>query len=317
MHFMRVSTSLWGRSAVSDVVYLSPSRLATYADCARKYDHKYEQRVETPDETTLYLNQGLAYHETIEVVCNETEPDDEPEQIHARAMATFEETWADHIDPADYASQSHQEFQRAENRAALDTFFDPNGGDGIEHARSSVETERWVKFERNGRGLHGKVDNILKTEDELHLIDYKRNLRDVISSGTATRLEDHRNGDDHEPKRVKNAFQTATYIEGIKQSPLYEDGMTVRFSFYGLMNQGSFVSRPDGYEVSARGYPRETTGIYDEYNDMIWSLIEEAHDGITSDVYDPKPFDLINDEACPDCDYSDACAEYIAERVSR
>lgn len=302
---------------MSDVTYLSPSRLATYAACPRQFDYDYVQDIDAPDETRLYLNQGLAYHETIEAVCTATEPEDDATTIHARAMEAFAAKWQEHLDPDEYASRAHQEFQRAENRAAVAAFFDPEDGDGIEHARRSVATEHWLDCTHDGLGLHGKADNILRTDDGLHVIDYKRTLRDVITSYTATVLEDHLSGDGHDPSRVRNAFQTATYIEGVKESDLYEAGMTVRFSFYGLMNNRSFESTPDGYEVSARGYPRETTEIYEEYYDTIWTLIERAHTGIQDAVYDPAPFELITEEACPDCAYKEMCADYLVEAVRR
>jgi len=294
---------------------LSPSRLATYATCPRQYDYSYVQDVNAPDRTELYLNQGTIYHETIEDVCDTTERDDDPVTIHDRAMDIFDAKWAEHSTADDYESTAHQEYQYAENRAGINAFFDPDGGDGIDHARQSVTTECWVECERNGRALHGKADNVLRTEDGLHVIDYKRKTRGMLSSGTAEYLGDHLDGNGHEPKRVRNAFQTATYIEGVKNEPFYEDGMEVRFSFYGLLNDTSFESTPVGYEVSARGWSRETTEIYDEHYDTIWALICDAHDGITNEGYDPAPFDIITEEACPDCEYREMCADRLTTEV--
>jgi len=296
---------------------LSPSRLATYATCPRLYDYRYVQDVNTPDRTELYLNQGTIYHETIEDVCDATASDDEPGVISDRAMRIFDGKWDEHSTPDDYESGAHQEYQRVENRAAIESFFDPDGGDGIEHARRSLATECWVECEVDGRELHGKADNVIRTNDGLHIFDYKRNTRGALSSGTAEYLGEHLDGEAHEPKRVRNAFQTAAYIEGVKNEPFYEDGMEVRFSFYGLLNSTSFESTPDGYEVSARGYPRETTEIYEEHQATIWALIRDAHDGITSAAFEPEPFDLINEEACPDCDYREMCADRLSPEVQR
>ncbi len=301
----------------NDVVYLSPSRLATYADCQRKFDHQYVTDVSTPDQTRLYLNQGLAYHEAIEAVCEATDPGDDADVIHQRAMTAFDEAWDAHLEPAEYESRAHQAYQRAENRAAIEAFFDPDDGDGIRHARQSIATEKWLESAHGELGLHGYADNILRTEDGLHVIDYKRNVHGVLTSYTAKYLAEHLNGDAHEPGRVKNAFQTATYLEGVKQSGLYEDGMNVRFSFYGLLHDTDVESTPDGYEVSVRGRARETTSVYDEHYDTIWSLIETAHRGITDESYSPDPFEPINEEACPDCDYQAMCPEYLAEEVRR
>jgi putative RecB family exonuclease len=318
---MHGSISLPGGFAVSntddDVVHLSPSRLATYADCKRKFDHDYVKDVSTPDQNRLYLNQGLAYHETIEAVCEATDPDDDAEVVHRRAMNVFDEKWNAYLDPNEYESRAHQAYQRAENRAAIDAFFDPDDGDGIRHARQSVATEKWLEAVHDGIGLHGYADNILRTDDGLHIIDYKRGLSGIITSYTAQYLAEHLAGETHEPGRVKNAFQTATYIEGVKQSDLYEEWMDVRFSFYALFYDTTAESTPDGFDISVRGRPRETTGVYDEYYETIWDLIETAHDGITTGDYEPVPFELINEEACPDCDYQEMCPEYLAEEVRR
>ena len=302
---------------MSDVTYLSPSRLATYLDCQRKFDYKYVQEISTPDKSRLYLNQGQVYHQTIEDVCEASDPDDDAVVIHRRAMETFTEKWAEHADPDEYESLAHQEYQREENRAAVAAFFDPDDGDGIEHARRSVATEKWVECVRDGYGLHGKADNVLRTEDGLHLIDYKRTVDGIITSYTAKYLEEHLRGETYETARVKNALQTATYIEGIKQSDLYEDGMEIRFTFYGLLHYREFDSSPDGYEISVRSHTRETTDVYEDYHETIWELIRTAHDGITDGHHNPDPFDLINEEACPECDYREMCPEYISVEVRR
>lgn len=319
MHSVRVSTSQTGGFVVTDVTFLSPSRLATYADCQRKYDHKYEQEIKTPDKTRLYLNQGHVYHETIEAVCEATAPSDDPAVIRARAMEIFPEKWNEHLEADEYASRAHQKYQRAENETAIESFFDPEDGDGIDHARRSIATEKWVECVHEGLGLHGKVDTVLydESENELHLIDYKRTVGGVLGHWSGDRLVEHLNSEAHESQRVKNAFQTAAYLEGVKQSDLHEDGMSVRFSFYGLLHEREFEATPKGYNVSVSGKPRETTKAYEEYYDAIWTLIERAHRGITDAEYTPSPASLIQDEACPDCDYRAMCPEYLTEEVQR
>ena len=124
---------------------LSPSRLANYATCPRLYDHRYVQDVNAPDRTELYLNQGTIYHETIEEVCEATDPNNASEVIHDRAMQVFEAKWNEHSTRDDYESDAHQAYQRAENRAAIEAFFDPDGGVGITHARKSIATECCVR----------------------------------------------------------------------------------------------------------------------------------------------------------------------------
>jgi putative RecB family exonuclease len=302
---------------VSDIVSLSPTRLATYATCPRQYEHKYVLDVSSPDETKLYLYQGKAYHEMIELVCEATDRNDDPETIYQRAVDVFDDTWEKHIDPNEYASKAHQEYQRRETLAGIKSFFDPDDGDGIEHARKSVVTEKRINCEHEGVGLHGYTDNVLRDGDTLHLIDYKRNVKGVLGSWSADRLQEHLNEEAHEAQRVKNAFQTAAYIEGIKASSLYEPGMSVRFSFYGLLHGTDVTSTPTGYSISASGRERETTEAYEEYYDTIWDLIRAAHEGITTETFAPEPFDHIQAEACDDCDYQSMCADYIATEIQQ
>lgn len=302
---------------MTDVTYLSPSRLAAYATCPRQYEYRYDQEIQSIDRTERYLNQGRAYHETIEAVCDATDPDDAADEIYARALDAFDECWTRHFDPDEYASLAHADYQRAENLAGIRAFFDPDSGDGIEHARQSIATETWVECTRGDVGLRGLADNILRTADGLHVVDYKRNLRGVITENTAERLVDHLEGDAHEAKRVKNTFQTAAYLEGVTNSEFYEPGMSVRFSFYGLLNHTSIESTPDGYKISARGYGRETTEIYADHEDTIWQLIETAHHGITSRDFTPDPFALLREEACPDCDYREMCPDWLGAEVER
>lgn len=314
---MRVSISPKGGFVVTDVTYLSPSRLATYVDCSRKYDYKYEQAIESFERSQLYLNQGIAYHDTIEAVCESASRNDDAEEIYNHAMIVFDEKWEQHSDRKDYASRAHEQYQRDENRAGIETFFDPDGGDGIDHARQSIATEEWLEYEQDGLGLHGRADNILRTDDGLHVIDYKRNLRNVISANTASVLQEHFAGSEYDPKRVKNTFQTATYVEGVKDSGLYEDGMTIQFSFYGLLNRTTHQGTPDGYTVSARGYPREMTEIYDEHYDIIWELIRQAHNGITENRFVPEYLELMIEKACSDCTYREMCPERLAQEVQQ
>jgi putative RecB family exonuclease len=253
----------------------------------------------------------------IERVCDATDRDDDSTEIFERAMDVFDETWSKHIDPDDYASKAHQEYQRRETLAGIKSFFNPEDGDGIEHAQHSVTTEKRIQCERDGIGLHGYTDNVLRDGDTLHLIDYKRNVRGVLGHWSADRLEDHLNEEAHESQRVKNAFQTAAYTEGIKSSSLYEPGMSVRFSFYGLLHKTDVTSTSTGYNVTASGRERETTEAYEEYYDTIWDLIRAAHEGITTETFAPDPFDLIQAEACDDCDYQSMCTEYLATEVQQ
>lgn len=301
--------------------HLSPTELAEYESCPRKHDYSYVQDIETPDTTRLYLNQGLTYHQTIEDVCERTAKGDDGDTIQRRALDIFDEKWNENLEPDEYESQAHQRYQYRENREAVREFFDPEDGDGIKHARQSVATEAWLETEHDGIGLHGKADNIVLENDEdgesLHIIDYKRNVKGVLTEWTGGRLVEHLEGESYEAKRVKNAFQTATYIEGVKESDLYEEGTPVRFSFYGLIHDSDVTSTADGYGISVESRSRETTNVYEEYQDTIWSLIERAYEGIVAGDHEPEPFELIREEACSDCDYRTMCADYLSAEVKR
>jgi putative RecB family exonuclease len=263
------------------------------------------------------MNQGLTYHQTIEEVCEATEESDDASTISRRASEIFDEKWDEHLEPDEYESRAHQRYQYEENRAAIESFFDPKGGDGIEHARRSIATEIWIETERDGVGIHGKADNVLRDGDELHLIDYKRNVGGVLGSWSGDRLVEHLEREAYEAGRVKNAFQTAAYTEGVKETDLYKEGMKVRFSFYGLLHSTDVESTPEGYSISVKSNRRETTEVYDEYKDTVWSLIRRAYEGITSGDHEPEPFDLINEEACPDCEYRNMCTDYLGQEVQR
>lgn len=294
---------------------VSPSSLTAYVYCPRKYEFEKAQRIQTIDDTKRYLQQGLAMHETIERTCRDTATGDEAAVVHDRMVEHFPTAWAEEVEESAFASAAQLEYYRRMARAGLEAFFDPEGGAGIEHARQSVVVETRLTCERHGVPLEGYTDNVLRTDDGLHVIDYKRNLNGMLTSGTAERLEQHLNGEEHEPGRVKNAMQVATYTEGIKETEHFEPGMEVRFSFYGLLNHTDVESGPDGYSVSTRGYPREMTAIYEDYYETIWDLIQTAYKGIQTERFEPEPRTLIFEEGCGECEYRAMCPDYLGEEV--
>ena len=299
----------------SEVDRVSPSSLAAYAYCPRNYEFGKAQRVETIDDTKRYLQQGRAMHTTIERTCRDTAPGDEAEIIQERMMEHFPDAWDEEVVDSEFASAAQHTYYRRLARAGLEALFDSEDGAGIEHARQSVAVETRLTCDRNGVPLKGYADNVLQTDDGLHVIDYKRSMNEMLTSRTAERLEQHLNGEEHEPSRVKNAMQVATYIEGVKETEHFEPGMDVQFSFYGLLNHTDVESGPDGYSASARGYPREMTAIYDDYYETIWDLIESAYNGIREGRFEPEPRALIFEEGCEDCSYRTMCPDYLGEEV--
>lgn len=294
---------------------VSPSRLGTYTTCPRYYEFKYDQDIETADRTKRYLQQGLAMHETIERVSETVDRTMSSDVIHDTALAAFPEAWDEHVDPTEFESNAQCEYFRRQAMAGIDAYFDPDGGDGIDHARRSVAVETRLSTRYLGIPVAGYADQILETDTGLQILDYKRNLRGMLRSSTADRLEGHLQQEEHEPGRVKNAIQAAVYIEGVKETGFFEPGMDVQFSFYGLLWKDEFQSGPDGYSVTARGKELEITDIYEEHHDTIWKLIEESADGIAKERYTPEPWELIRENSCDDCDYKGMCPEYITTEV--
>lgn len=295
--------------------HVSPSQLAKHAYCPRCYDFAYAQQVRTPDSSKRYLQQGSILHKTIARTCDAVRESAEAEEIGRIANEIFSDVWAEVADRDEYSSNAHYEYHQQLTQKGIEAFFEPDGGDGIEHARQSVAVEESLQCVHQDVPLYGYTDNILRTDDTVHLIDYKRNLNGIISSGTADRLKQHLDGEAHEASRVKNAIQAAAYIEGIKETEYYESGMDVRFSFYGLLNKTEMLESPDGYSVSARGWGREITDVYADHYVTIWELISKAYTGIQNGDYDPEPWEFIYEEACEGCDYRQMCPDYLSQEV--
>lgn len=294
---------------------LSPSRLATYATCPRQYEYDKVWEVETPEESRRYLDRGLAYHAAIEEVCNMVRSADQAftdDEIHRLALEAVKREWSERAKRSEYQSDAQFEYDRALTVSAIDSFFE---SDGVTHARNSVGTEVTVTCERGDRSLKGRVDNIVRTDDGLHIYDYKGSFNGIISTYSAESIPAHRAGEEYIADKLKSLFQAAIYIEGAKTLDVYDPGMDVRFSFYGLLSKKSREGHPDGLQVSASGYPREVTDIYGEYRDDIWALIEASYDGIVAERFAPERFDQIREHACDNCEFQAMCGDYLNAEV--
>ena len=302
-------------SNVDDVFSLSPSRLGVYADCPRRYQYENVWEVGSSEETRRYLDRGSALHGAIEDTCDAVAEESEltDAEIQQAALDAIDERWNEHADRGEYASEAHYRYDRRLCVAAIEDYFD---GDGIEHARNSIATEEWLECQREGVALHGRADNIVKTDDGLRIIDYKSNLRGIISSSSEDAVETHSNGENHNPQRVKSTFQAATYIEGVKEHPEYEPGMDVEFTYYGLLSKTETEGAVDDIQVSARGWGRDIGEIYDANYDEIWALIGEYYDAIEAGDYVPDSIALQKEHTCDDCTYRAMCPDYLAGEVS-
>lgn len=293
---------------------VSPSHLAVYAVCPRQYFFDKIWSVEAPERSRRYLDRGLAYHGAIEETCN-TVKDNEgmsDADIVDTARAAIEDRWEQEIDREEYASQAQYEYDRELTVSAVVNYFE---SDGAEHARRSIGTERWLTCDYNGVRLHGRVDNIVRTDDGLEIIDYKGSLNNIVSGSSADQIEEHRNQEDHCGDILKSVFQAAAYTEGVKETAEYEPGMDIEFTYYGVMHDKDRQPGLDGIRVSANGNDRQVGWIYEAYHDQIWALIDDCYEGICTEDHEAEPWELIQEHACSECDYQQMCPDYLGQEV--
>ena len=295
---------------------LSQSRIATYAKCQRLYEFRYDWDVTVPDQTERYFERGNVLHNTIEDTCKQVaaEPTLTDEDIRELALNNIDHYWDNHMDRSEYYSDAEFKEDYMATRARIEAFFDT--GPGYYHVRDSIETEKHVTFERNGQQYHGYIDNIVRTDDGLLLVDYKTS--GIKPPFTREYVRGHWE-DDYRPDRIKPAVQAALYIEGVKTTDLYTPEMNLEFEFYELKKyRGREINRtPEDVTVIIEGKKRPVTDGYRDQRDDVWELIEQCADQITTAAYSPEPFEAIFEDTCESCEYRNICPEYIDEEVSR
>lgn len=300
---------------MSDIV-LSQSQIATYARCQRKYEFDYDWDVTVPESTERYLQRGNVLHNTIEDVCNHvtSTPEIADEHIRTLALERVNAYWEEHMDRSEYFSDAEFQEDYLRTRARIEAFFDD--GPGYDHVRNSIATELSVQYEHNGFQFRGYIDNVVRTDDGLLLVDYKTSRIDPPF--TRDYVQAHLD-DGYRPDRVKPAVQAALYTEAIKRTDLYAPEMDVEFVFYELKKRGGreTIRTPDEVTVNIEGNSRSVTDGYHEQYDAVWELIMRCADGITNQEYTPEPFDAIYEQTCQRCEYRQTCPEFLGEEVSR
>lgn len=299
-----------------DEVRLSPSGLASYATCPRQYEYDKEWSVGSPEESRRYLDRGLAYHGAVEDTCEwvgERSDSSGDDEIQAYAREAIERRWERQTDRDEYASDAQYAYDRQVAIAGVDAYF---AGDGLDHARNSVAQEAWLTCDRGDVHLHGRVDNIVATEDGLRIIDYKGSLSGIVSGYTHDLIEAHHAGEEYRPDILKSVFQAAAYIEGAKATEHYEPGMDIEFTFYGLLYSTDRTPDRDGIAVAVEGKSRDVGWIYEAHEETIWSIIENCYDGIANREFAPEPWEAIRENACEDCSYQAMCGDYVGAEVS-
>lgn len=301
---------------VTDTIRRLPSsRLATYGTCPRQYEYDKVWDVDSPEESRRYPHRGLVYHAAIEETCEMVRAataEQSDDDIRQFALETVNAEWNVRTNRSEYHSDAQYAYDQRLTVAAIESFLE---ADGIDHIRNSVATEADVTCDREERYFKGRVDNIVRTDDGLHIYDYKGSFGGIVSWSSADSIPGHRDGEEFIADKFKSLFQAAIYIEGAKQLSVYEPGMDVQFSFYSLLYDKNREGHPDGLRVSVRGRPREVTGIYDEYREDIWALLAECYDGICAERYEPTRFDDIRENVCDDCAYQAMCGDYLNAEV--
>jgi len=320
---------------------LSQSRLGDYARCPRYYEYKQDWQVTTPDDTIRYRRRGTALHGAIEdtwlhlhpAIEADTLAEDDPnpivdpmgelpvteEAVQKYALEAFAARWDEHVPREAYRTDSHHDFDRKACSRAIAAYFGDDGP-GCVHLAEAIGSEAHLAFRHDGLYLHGLLDLIRRTEAGLHVVDFKSSLSGIISTHPywgPKAIEEHRNGESHNPRYMKSLMQAALYRRAARELDVYEEGMEVAFSFYGLRDDVEARPDPDGVVPEVRGQTREMTAFLDDHHDDAWALIHDYASGIRAADFEPEPWDLINDNVCPDCPYREMCPEYLAEEVTR
>lgn len=324
----------------SDPAPLSQSQLGDYVRCPRYYAFGRDWDVATPDETTRYLERGLALHGAIEdtwlwlhpavapdaIAADEPNPIVEPlddlpvteEALTAHAREAFAERWDRHVTQASYRTESHYAFDRMACRAAIEAYFEE--GPGRTHLRQAIGSEVELTFERAGRRFQGKLDLVRQTEDGLHVVDYKSSLSSIISTYRhygRQAIEEHRDGEAHRHRDIKSLMQATIYRRATHELDAHEPGRAVAFSFYGLREDVEYDPSVDGVIPTVEGREREMTAFLNDHEEAAWAFIEEYATGIRNGAYEPQPWELINDTVCEGCPYQEMCPDYLATEVRR
>ena len=90
-----------------ELVSVSPSELATWNDCQRKWHYRYDARIEPIDQSRpAPLASGVAVHFVVETICRDF-PNEIPtaEDIKVRARDSLEEQFANNYEPEKQVSK--------------------------------------------------------------------------------------------------------------------------------------------------------------------------------------------------------------------
>ena len=290
--------------------------------CPRQFEFDYVHNLEGEDRTDMqrYFDRGRVLDTALQKTADTVTMETDAETVQQLARENFVDEWETTTALKNYPSPASYEYDRRLAAAAVEDYIDPQtDGDGIGHLQRSVGTEVHLEWTDDELGaMHGYADNIVRTQDGFLIIDYKASYSGRrFPNKSGSDLESQLDGSGLYPSRLKKWLQIAMYWAGLKEHELYSPGDEIQFIFYGLIGSKSRTPTDDGYTVEVSGKEWDMTGLYEEYQDELWTYISDSIAGIDEEAFDPtgETWGLIQEEACGDCDYQPACGDYLAEEV--
>lgn len=290
--------------------------------CPRQFEFDYVHDLKGADNSDMqrYFDRGRVLDTALQQTADAVSEETETESVRTLARENFTDQWATRTDPENYPSPTSYEFDRRVSKAAIEHYLDPlTDGEGVIHLKRSVGTEVHLEWTDDELGpLHGYADNIVRTEDGFLIIDYKASYSGSrFPNKSGSDLESQLGGTGHYPSRLKKWLQIALYCAGLKEHELYTPGDEIRFMFYGLIGSKSRTPTDDDYTVSVCGKAWDMTDLYREYDDDLWAYIDDSVAALRAESFDPTgdSWELVQDNACGDCDYQGGCGDCLAEEV--
>lgn len=276
------------------------------------YQYSTVRGVDTDVDTTA-LEIGRALHETIRAVCDRVRDGGgvTDETIRTIAAEAFDLHWEAEVDRDSFRTAAHHDDERRLAAEAIEHFFDR--GPGVDHARRSLAAELDISFEHNGIAYRGTIDNVLEAPEGIELVDYKKSAIDPPVTSRGNYIEEHHEGG-YRPRRVKHAIQAAIYMEGIRSTDHYEPGDTVEFVYHPLA-EANVDRKGEGVTVEFDIGPEPVGSAVRANRETVWTIIEEAVEGIAAGAFDPDPFEEIEDEQCDRCAYQQMCTAYLTQEA--
>jgi putative RecB family exonuclease len=290
--------------------------------CPRQFEFDYVHDLEGEDNTDMqrYFDRGRVLDTALQRTADAVSEETATETVQQLTQENFADEWATRTDASNYPSPASYEHDCRVCEAAIEEYVDPlSDGDGVMHLKRSVGTEVHLEWTDDELGaLHGYADNIVRTADGFLIIDYKATYSGSrFPNKSGSDLESQLDGTGHYPSRLKKWLQIAMYCRGLTEHDLYTPGAEIRFMFYGLIGRKTRTPTDDGYTVSVSGKAWDMTDLYREYDDALWTSISDSVAKLRAGSFDPTgdPWELIQENACGDCDYQPACGDALAEEV--